>query len=174
MQQFRRRVAAPAAEAAPTRERTVVDPDAAASKLAAFLSSGTRERSPRRNALDEALDDARGRARTGEWADARGPALVGLYALCHELVYGVEAAELRSAGEWSAAVRCAGRALAEHFGGDADLMADFVKWTWEREKGREAWARRTRANRPRLGWRLQFSPRVVTDWRVDVTRASGG
>lgn len=155
---------------APEREK-----DEADERMDGFLDHG-RRRAPRRSAgrratpLEEALVDARARATSGDWSGAGGASLVGLYAHCHEALYGVRPAELDDRGQFVGAARSAATIVREHFGGDCDAAAAFVRWTWIRERGREEWAAREGKDRGRMGFRLQFSARLVTDFKVDATR----
>ncbi len=143
-----------------------------------FLEHGKKKRKKRPRApvgtrptpIEEALVDARARAESGDWGGAGGSALVGLYAHCHEAVYGVCPAELDARDQFKVATRLAAQVVRSHFDGDCDAAAAFVRWTWLREKGREEWARREGKERGRVGWRLQFSAQLVTDFRVDATR----
>lgn len=117
-----------------------------------------------------ALQSARRRAQSGEWATADGEVLVGLYGMLHELVYGVLPEELEEVTLFKQAARTAAKLLRESFGGEVDSAVEFLKWVWEREQGRVKWA----ANQPpvqrgRLGWRLNFSAAFVTDYRVAMS-----
>lgn len=115
-----------------------------------------------------ALQSARRRAQSGEWATADGEALVGLYAVCHELVYGALPEELEEVALFRQASRTAAKLLRESFGGEVDGAVEFLKWVWEREQGRVRWAasQQPPVQRGRLGWRLSFSAAFVTDYRV--------
>lgn len=145
--------------------------------VAAFLNhnrptkppEGTRRGKPK-PPWKVALEDAERRAATGDWEDATARSFVGLYALCHRLTYGVDALDLAEPGALQGATRAATRALHVHFGDDKSELVEFVKWVWEREKGREEWAAREGKNRGRLNARIQFSAALVTDYRVDMTR----
>lgn len=120
--------------------------------------------------LEVVVSNAEARARSGEWADADARALVGLYAWCHRSVYGVLPIELELAGEFRTAVRCAGLLAHKHFADDMVSVVLFIKWSWKREKGRAKWAREKKIERNRMGWRLQFSARQVTDFLVETRR----
>ena len=129
-------------------------------------SASRRPGSRKLDRLEVALDDARRRAESGDWGDASGKTFVGLYALCHERLYRVLPEELREASPYAGAARAAGAMLRDRFGGDAGEMAGFVRWVWLREKGRHEWARRESKDRNRLSWMLQFSARLLTDYRA--------
>jgi len=120
--------------------------------------------------LAVALEDAERRAASGEWEDAGARAFVGLYAMCHRMVYHVDAGDLTDTRTFQAATRLAAGALHRYFGDDKDDLVEFIKWIWEREKGREEWAAREGKDRGRLNVRLQFSATLVTDYRVDQSR----
>lgn len=123
--------------------------------------------------IEAAMRDAEARARTGDWDGADARTILGLYAWCHRSVYGVVPAELEAVGEFRIASRAALRVLHERFDDDAARCAIFVRWSWKREKERAEWAKRERKDRNRMGWRLQFSDRQVTDFRVAETARRG-
>ena len=145
--------------------------------VATFLNHNRPQKPPqgairgrKKTALEVALENAEKRAASGRWDDATAGAFVGLYAMCHRLTYGVDAADLAERGTFQAATRAATRALHDHFGDDKAELVEFVKWVWEREKGREEWAAREGKSRGRLNVRIQFSAGLVTDYRVDQSR----
>jgi len=116
--------------------------------------------------IEVALAAAETRAKSGEWGDADARTLVGLYAWCHRSVYDVIPVELESITEFRIASRAALRVLHERFEDDAAAAAIFIRWSWKREKERADWCRANKRDRNRMGWRLQFSDRQVTDFRV--------
>lgn len=117
--------------------------------------------------IDVALADAKRRAASGDWDAASGATFVGLYALCHSMVYGVTPDELRNTVTMRAAARAAKNLLHSTFVDDGEQMAQFVRWCWEREKRKHEWARSRGVERLRLGVKFQFSPAMVTDYRVE-------
>jgi len=125
--------------------------------------------------IQVAMLSAEARAKNGDWSGADARVLLGLYAWCHRAVYGVAPAELESVGEFRIASRATLRVLHDRFEDDAAQCALFIRWSWKREKERAAWAQREKRDRNRMGWRLQFSDRQVTDFRVaSSTRKIGG
>jgi hypothetical protein len=120
--------------------------------------------------LDVAIDEAQRRAATGEWEEASGKTLVGLYALCHRIVYRVLPDELREPPQFRMAAKQAAGFVHAHFADDFSAAAAFVKWTWEREKRREIWALENGRDRNRLHWRFQFSAGLFTDYQVERKR----
>lgn len=116
---------------------------------------------------------AEARAKSGDWEGADSRTLLGLYAWCHRSVYGVEPIELRSIGEFRIAARAALRVLHSHFADDVAQCAIFIRWSWKREKERAAWAAREKKDRNRMGWRLQFSDRQVTDFLAAAASRRG-
>lgn len=145
--------------------------------VAAFLDHAPRptsKRRPRKSDLEAAISDAERRAASGEWEQATGRSFVGLYALCHRLVYGVLPEELAEKGALGLAAKMATTCLHVSFGDDRAAFVEFIKWTWEREKGREMWALQNGKTRSRLGVRLQFSGSLITDHRVDLQRRQKG
>lgn len=123
---------------------------------------------PRPTQAKLAREEAQRRADAGDWEGSTGATLVGLYCHCHDLVYGVAPLELEPAQAFQAAQRSAATMLRDQFGGDADAAVDFVRWAWEREQA--AVRRDTNPSRRRLGWRLQFSLSLLTDYQVAMAR----
>ncbi len=113
-----------------------------------------------------AVELAKSKAASGDWEKVDGETLVGLYGLIHRMVYQVLPLELEQTRELRAAAREASRVLRQHFNGDVAAMVEFVKWCWERERGRAEWATREKKDRKRMGWRLQFGDAFVTDYRA--------
>jgi hypothetical protein len=111
-------------------------------------------------------------ARSGDWDSATPKTFVGLYAWCHRATYHVDAQELLQKAEFVAACRAASKILQHDFEDDGGAFALFIRWAWKREKERVEWAQRQRVERGRLGWRLLFSPRFVTDYRVSRSQAA--
>lgn len=116
--------------------------------------------------LEVAVDDASHRAQSGDWDEAKGSTLVGLYALCHRLIYGILPDELQEQPLFHAAAKLAKQMVHAHFVDDFAGAAGFVKWSWEREKRKDTWARANGVDRKRMAWRTQFSAALVTDWRI--------
>jgi hypothetical protein len=120
-----------------------------------------RVRKARPDAVARALDEATRRVRADDWSGCTPTTLVGLYAYLHRGVYNVAPDEL--ADDWLPALSSARRCLEKDFGGDAAKALEFVRWSWQRE-------RRSRRKNPdsdfRMGWRYQFSRRLLTDYRV--------
>jgi hypothetical protein len=150
------------------------------SRIQAFVLSSVPERTgtPRRKRggraqltpVEVALDDAERRAKSGEWDDASGKTLVGLYAFCHKLVYGIVPDELKELPQFRMAAKQAAGCVHNYFDDDFGFAAGFVKWAWEREKKKDLWARQNGITVKRLSWRFQFSSALVTDWKVQKSR----
>lgn len=146
-----------------------VQVDVAKDKMRAFLGQpAPRQRDqPRRprakplTPLEAAVKDATVRAASGEWEDAGAGTIVGLYALCHQRLYGVEPIELKT--DFGMARRRVMTLLRDEFDGDVDAFVQFVRWAWLRQERRVA---RSGPSDYRMGWRVQFSSAVLTDWRV--------
>jgi hypothetical protein len=128
------------------------------------IANGTWER---------ALADAAERLASGQWAGAKPATWVAAYALLHGKVYGVVPAELTPKPRMHAA-GAAGRMLLREFDGDAAEMAEFVRWTWMRERAREAKRQGHGGCSYRLSWQLQFGGAVLTDYRLDQSRRQEG
>ncbi len=120
--------------------------------------------------LEASVSNAAARVRSGEWSDADGRLLVGLYAWCHRATYGILPPELEDRAEFRAASRAALKTLHDSFEDDGPAVVVFMRWAWKREKERSAWATREKIDRNRMGWRLQFSLRLVGDYRVATAR----
>lgn len=150
--------------------------DQPARRLSDFMDNHGRPvgEAAKRRAKQPAVVEARKNAvrcgSTGIWASAGAAEIVGLYAMFHEEVYGVEAEELSKGPVFASARRAAAKMIREHFEGDVDTAAHFMQWIWTREKGREEWAKKEGKNRSRLGFRICFSATAVTDYRVDQKR----
>lgn len=123
--------------------------------------------------IEVSIDDASRRARSGEWAGARGKTFVGLYAMCHRLIYGVIPSEVQDKAGFAAASKHAARALHELFKDDPSEMAAFIRWAWEVEKRKHTWAQSKAIDRKRLGWRAQFSRSLETDYRIAQKQKQG-
>lgn len=120
--------------------------------------------------VEVALDDAKRRARSGEWEDAKAATLVGLYALCHQMVYGVVPSELKQVGLFRAATRMAKRMMHEYFDDDPSQVVELIRWSWEREKRKNTWAQSHAIDRNRLSWKWQFAASMETDYRIARTQ----
>jgi len=122
--------------------------------------------------LAAARADMKRMAESGEWDGAGGLHLVVLYEFLHREVYGVEALELDAKTRRMAT--SAAKSLTEKFfGGDYGATVSFMRWAWQREQGREEWRRANGREGGRLGWPLQFSARLVSDYRLDGERKAG-
>lgn len=143
-------------------------------RLAALFNAPARApRGGRMHGFDAVLHDAERRAQEGTWDEARAPVLVGLYGVCHRLVYNVLPDELYDMGAFRGATRAATRMVHEQFEDGIEDAVQFVKWSWKREQSRAAWARSKSISRNRMSWHAQFSTGYVTDWRVEMSKATG-
>lgn len=122
--------------------------------------------------VEIAIDDARRRAASGEWAGSKGATLVGLYAMCHCMVYGVIPSELSEVPTFRAASRMAAKAMHELFGDDPAEVAAFIRWAWQVEKRKNTWAQSKAIDRKRMGWRAQFCRSMETDYRINQKQGS--
>lgn len=100
-------------------------------------------------------------------SEKAGWLLVGLWAFAFSKHYDVDVAPDVTKTEWLAASSAAQRLINTQFGGDIDRAIEFVVWTWERQIDRGK-RNRDGSKRAPLGWRLQFSPALVTEFRVDT------
>lgn len=116
--------------------------------------------------VEVAIDDAKRRASSGEWEGAKGSTLVGLYAMCHRMVYGIIPSELEEPSTFRQAAKMAATTMHELFVDDPAEVAAFIRWSWEVEKRKNTWAQSKSIDRRRLGWRAQFSRALQTDYRI--------
>lgn len=138
-------------------------------------NSGSKKQARPRKArmlapIEIALDDAKRRAASGDWDGAHGSTFVGLYALCHQMIYSVVPEELFAIAEYRTAAKMAAKMLHENFGDDPFRLAEFIRWSWEREKRKHNWALANGADRKRLGVRWQFSLGILTDYRIALSQ----
>jgi hypothetical protein len=110
---------------------------------------------------------------SGDWTGAVGKHFVALLAFLHLRIYGIECADLGPTERMHAS-GAATRMLEREFGGDANAMAEFVRWCWQREQRTEKWRRENRRSGRRLSWRLQFGGQLLTDFRIDRARTRVG
>jgi hypothetical protein len=106
----------------------------------------------------------------GVWRNISPTGLVALYERFHEHVYGVPAAEVDTPRAFLQAARVAGTMLKREFGGDGARAVEFMFWVWKRETERETWRRENHRDGGRIGWRLQFSGALLTDFRIARAR----
>lgn len=108
---------------------------------------------------------------SGDWAHAVPGHLVALYEVLHRVVYGIDPAELaESSKEWAMAARAAHVMVEREFGGSVAAAAEFFRWTWAREQGREKYRREHGKPSNRILWRWQFGGSILTDYRVAMLR----
>lgn len=124
-----------------------------------------------RDTLARLIANAKIRSRDGEWDDAKPRDFVGLFALCHQIVYGIEPIELATKTELMKATRVAKKCLSNFFDDDPHELVEFIKWVWKRQEGKEAWALREGKNLSRLNVFAQFSPQKVSDYRIEIVRS---
>lgn len=118
--------------------------------------------------FDEATARAAEMAASLDWSKARAIDFVALYASMHERVYG--AAPVMSPVDRLNASFMAAAFQRTHLEDDPQRLADFLWWVWRREKERESWRRENGRDGGSISWRLQFSPRLLTDYRVAMAR----
>lgn len=136
----------------------------------------TRERKPRPRTITEgAMERARRESaemmRSGDWSEAMGRHFLALYLVLHARVYGVEAGLTED--EYFEGATAAAKLLEGEFDEDPGALVRFVAWTWEREREREEWRRKNGKGGGSVGWRLQFSGRLLTDYRLALRRRGG-
>lgn len=96
--------------------------------------------------------------------------MVALYMWCHAKVYGVSAADM-TGPVFFQATRLAGLFVRNQLKGDYEECVEFIRWVWGREQYREKKRKEEKKEHAnRIGWRLQFSPTLVVDYRLDKAR----
>ena len=139
-------------------------------ELQAWSARSTKKREGVTNSRwAKVREGAAKRAASGEWDGASPMEMVAAYALLHEHVYGVAPGELDPKSRMYAA-GAAARMLTGEFGGEPAEMAEFLRWTWDREAKREKDRRHNGRDGGRIGWRLQFGGAILTDYRVSRNR----
>lgn len=172
-----------AAEETPSGTRLVADPPKAKSlppgamSISRFASEppsrpDRRGDSFSKSSMGKAREQARAMAQSGEWSDATSSHFVALYEYFHTVVYEVAPAELSVAREWANAAAAAARLLHAQFADDPAAMASFMRWVWRKEQETETWRRANKRSGRSIGWRLQFSEMLVTQWRIDGRRTT--
>lgn len=125
-----------------------------------------RTRTQKRSKIELLIEDAKTRSLSGDWSDANGLTFVGLFALCHRVVYGVMPAELQEAKAINVTARMARKCMHAHFEDDSAEVALFIKWAWEVEKRKNTWAMGQGFDRAPLTCFGQFSARLITQYKV--------
>jgi hypothetical protein len=156
------------------------DEDLAATEAAATeaVSSFAPPRKPRGKKLtltESEWKQAKRRAhemmQSGEWGQAWPRDFVATYAIMHSQVYGIEASELTPPEARYRVCAVVQNCLKKEFHNDKNLLAEFLRWTWEREAGRETWRRENGRAGGRISWQAQFLPgNILSDWRIDSVR----
>jgi hypothetical protein len=143
-------------------------------KLASFLHGqpparrgGQRKRTTVPD-VHVAMHDAERRASDADWTHVTGRVFVGLYALCHRVVYRVVPTELENPQLYAQACRQAELCYRRNFRDDPDACVEYVKWAWTRERGRRDWALSKGIDRNRLRPRQLFSQAFVDDYHVHL------
>lgn len=167
-------------EARPSGTRPV---NTATDSVDEWVGDGRKRERPRRRprasgqAMSAYIEDASARAKSGEWGDVNGeqvgPLMVALYIICHERVYGVRPLEVMAPEEFPTASLAAKRLHVDVFNADLEAMVEFVRWAWDRERGREQWRAENHQETRRVGWRLQFglNSALLTDYKVSQVKA---
>lgn len=119
--------------------------------------------------MRQAAADVERMVKENRWEAARPIHLVALYLRCHLQCYGVEAADC-GPEERLQACGVAGKMLERDFVNDPPAMVDFMRWVWQRETGAEKWRRENHRSGRRVTWMLQFSQRLVVDYKLDWRR----
>lgn len=155
----------------PRPQLALVLPPASDESLDSFgRARAKRPRGVSQKRFDEALARAAAMAASGDWSGAKAIDFVALFSAMHERVYGV--APALSPAERLKASFVAAATMRAHFGNEPQELADFVWWTWKREKEREKFRRENGREGGSISWALQFSGRLLTDYRIAMARES--
>lgn len=133
-------------------------------------SKKSRGKKPKVSDLEIIVRKVEHRAQSGDWDGATGQSFVGLYALCHRVVYKTLPAELTDRIFMSRWSRVAGKILHEWFADNTNEFAAFIKWSWEQIQEKEKWALRKGINLPRMKISVQFSRQLYTDYQVFLSK----
>jgi hypothetical protein len=103
---------------------------------------------------------------SGDWSTATGIHLVVFFEFLHAEVYGVAPLEVDAKVRFLA-TGAAIRLVEKFFESDFGACASFMIWKWKREAASLKWRRESGRDPGRpIGWRLQFSPVLVTEYRM--------
>lgn len=130
--------------------------------------TGHKRQEIQKSSFRQHVERAKAAMKTGDWSGANGTTLVALVCVLHFNIYGVELE--MSPRERFIAARTAGLMLKREFGDDLQKMILFLRWTWRREREREEWRRKNGRDGGSIGWRLQFGPHLLTDYRLAAAR----
>lgn len=147
--------------------------DAVAEAMDAWTKPKPKRKKPPARVEDgkalEAMGVAKECAASGDWSEATPRVFVALYALLFERVYGLPTADLTPKSRVLAEA-AAKRLLRVEFDEDPVRMAEYMKWSWGREKEREEWRRANQRDGRPLGWALMFGGALLNDYRLALSR----
>lgn len=104
------------------------------------------------------------------WDQGNATAMLGLYAVLHEKVYGVFPGSVTD-GEFEVASRAAGLMCKQNFRGSWYEVVKFMRWVWQREAGREAErVRRGQTEARNIRPKLMFSRYLLEDYESALVR----
>lgn len=111
---------------------------------------------------------------TDSWDDANPHHMVSLFNYCHKAVYGMHVLDLEGK-EWFAASSKVKKFVKDFFDDDYAELVKFIRWTWNREKHREAFRKQNgKKTNFFLNWRTQFSAKHLTAYRILKHRKIAG
>lgn len=148
--------------------------DAHAIAIASGVLMASVERKPARGRtitfsvakIEEIKREAEAMRADGNWERAGAAALVALWYWCHEQTYGVSPS--LTGKEWGLAAIAAGTILKREFDGKAEMLVEFLQWTWKEEGKSTKWRRENGRVVNPLGWRWQFGTKAVVRWRANA------
>lgn len=103
----------------------------------------------------------------GDFAGMKPKHLLALYYVMHGVVYKVSPDEVLK--QYQNALLTIGRFVKAEFDGDVARVVEFIRWTWKREKKREA-RRKDDPDPFRIGWKYQFGYSLLTDYRRHLSK----
>lgn len=119
---------------------------------------------------DKAVDETAAMMTSGEWDGAKPLHFVTLFAGLHAKVYGFPPdmnQDQRRMATFSATAM-----LRTHFDGNSARIADYLRWVWTREQGREKWRKENGRDGGALRWQLVFSNALLADYRLHLARTN--
>ena len=145
---------------------------AAATRVAAWVGTKKEKKSkrpPTPSTINRWKHEAQERFTSGEWAGAKPVHIVAFYMALHLHVYQIEPEELKGS-TYLFAASAAERQLRTDFKNNVEDFIEFMRWVWIREEEREKWRRENGRDGGRIGWKLMFSPTLLTDYRLYKAR----
>ena len=117
---------------------------------------------------ERAQEEMRELWRDGRVSELLPVHLVEVFAIGHRRLYKIDSTDLDSPSERVKAIGAAKRFVEREFAGNVTKVVEFIKWSWKNAAERAAWADRKGIQLNRMNWQIQFSSKLVVDWRVAI------